>query len=88
MNNWYPITSLIASIFSLLLGIFVYLKGKNNPVNKSFAFINFSLVVWCFGSYNVNIARDQSTALFWDRFIYIGAVFIPVFFAHFVFLNL
>jgi signal transduction histidine kinase len=42
-----------------------------------------AIAVWCFGSIKTVLASNEYIALFWGRFLYVGALFIPSLFLHF-----
>ncbi|RKY30792.1 MAG: hypothetical protein DRP74_06245 [Candidatus Omnitrophota bacterium] len=81
--NIYAITALIGSTSSLILGIFVCFKNKNRPVNRYFGLLSLSIFIWVFGCFMESSVTTQSSALFWDKFLYTGAAFAPTLFLHF-----
>ena len=86
--NVFAFSGLLIGIFCLLFGIFVYWKGRQIKSNKLWAIFCFSTAIWGFGGYKIGLIRDPSEALFWWRLTYIGIIFIPVLFYHFVYLFL
>jgi signal transduction histidine kinase len=80
-NNW---TALLTSLLSLLLGLFVFLKGRDKPANLTLAFSSLALALWCFGQLMGGLAVSKTAVLGWTRVGIGGAIFIPVFFLHFV----
>lgn len=87
--SFHALASLIISLSSIGLGLFVYLKGRNKTANITLALYTVSVAAWSFGQFMTEIVPDYNSALFWARFHLAGAIFIPVFFIHFVesFLN-
>ena len=83
--NAFAVSGLLTGIFCLLFGIFVYLKGRQNKSNKLWAIFCFSVAVWGFGGYKIGLIKNPSEALFWWRITYVGIIFIPVLFYHFVY---
>ncbi len=83
----FSISGLLTGITSLLLGIFVFLKRKNN-VHKIWSVFCFSVAVWGFGGYKLGMIQDLYQGFIWWKITYIGIIFIPVFFYHFVYLFL
>jgi len=75
---------MITAILSLTLGAFVYYRGRKSIINLSFALMSLSIFVWSFGVSREIVAQNIQIGLFWNRFLYIGAISIPVFFLHFV----
>ena len=80
----YSLTALINAITSFVLGIFVYFKNKKAPINKTFALFAFAVFFWSFSYFLWQIAKDPQSALFWSRSLILGAIFIPIFYFHFV----
>jgi len=83
--NFFSSYCLITSVASLTLGFFVYLKNRKAFVNKLWFLLSLSIAMWNFGYFKSLVVPDQMQALFWSRyFLYVGAIFIPAFFVHFV----
>jgi len=87
--TFYALSGLINAIASTLLGFFVVVKGRKNIVNKTFTFFCFSVALWSYGYYLWQISDNAVSALFWSRFLMVGAIFIFISYFHFVlvFLN-
>lgn len=83
MNN-YIISSLATSFTTLALALFVFLKNKKRPLNRTFALYTVSIGVWSYGFYRMITASNIEQGLFWSRALHIGALFIPTLFLHFV----
>lgn len=80
MNPW-AIPSLVACIFHACLMIYVLHKNPKSSVNRSFALILLTFVIWQFGAYLQLSAPDAEQALFWCKFNWIGGIYIaPAFF--------
>ncbi|MFA4833690.1 MAG: ATP-binding protein [Patescibacteria group bacterium] len=78
------ILPLISAIFVFILGLLVFSKNKKSRVNFTFFLHSLAITVWLFATFMMFISReDREAAIFWDRFVYIGVVFIPVFMYHF-----
>ncbi|PIQ74441.1 MAG: hypothetical protein COV85_02005 [Candidatus Portnoybacteria bacterium CG11_big_fil_rev_8_21_14_0_20_44_10] len=86
-NNSTDIISLIplaSAGFVFILGIFVFLSNWRATLNRIFFFYSISITIWFFGTYKMFFACENAeTAMFWDRFIYIGVIFIPSISYHF-----
>ncbi len=76
--NLYDLTSITSFASSAFLGIFVYLKNKNNPLNRAYALLSIAIFMWVFGSFNENSVSSHAQALFWDKFVFVGAAFAPI----------
>ncbi len=75
---------LFTAIVSLLLGIFVFVKGSNKSANLTLAMFSLSLALWCFAQVMGGAAESKELVLLWTREGIAGAIFIPVFFLHFI----
>jgi hypothetical protein len=84
MNKAYIISCALAGTLSLLLGIFVYLKNKTSNVNKVGMFLNFGVGLWTWSLFGRELSFEKTTALFFIRLSYVGVIFIPAIFLHFV----
>jgi signal transduction histidine kinase len=75
------------SLFSLTLGLFVWIKGFHKPVNRMWALTCLSISVWGLGLGMLVRAPDWNNAYLWERWVqYPGAIMIPILFLHFVML--
>jgi len=75
----------ITAITTILLGIFVLVKNRQNVVNKIFAFYSFSISWWSFSEIWGIACDNKTTALIWTRIEQVGVFYIPTLFVHFVF---
>ena len=69
----------------IILGFFVYFKGRHKAENRLFALTSILVGVWCSFPFFTNLITDNTAALFWARILYIPAVFVPSAFVHFGF---
>ncbi|NQT30639.1 MAG: hypothetical protein HQ596_08710 [Candidatus Saganbacteria bacterium] len=81
--SFYLGSLLFTAIASLLLGVFVYIKGRNKAPNIALFLFSISVAVWCFGQFMGEKGASQQAVLFWTRLGIAGAVFIPATFVHF-----
>ena len=84
MSFW-ALSGFINGITATLLGIFVYLKNKKSPINITYALFCCSIAVWGFSYFIWQISKDEISALFWCRALMAGAIFIPIFYLHWLF---
>jgi len=84
MNKAYIISCAFAGTLSLLLGIFVYLRNKTSNVSKVGMFLNFGVGLWTWSLFGRELSIEKTTALFFIRLSYVGVIFIPAIFLHFV----
>jgi len=79
----YTITALITALGTTFLGCLVYFRNRKGKVNKSYALISLSVAIWSYGLFFCFVSSGIS-ALYWARFLHIGAIFIPITFFYFV----
>jgi signal transduction histidine kinase len=84
MNTPYIISCAITGTLSFLLGIFVYFKNRESNVNKVCMLLNFSVSLWAWSLFGRDLAYEKTTALFFVRLCYVGTIFLPALFFHFV----
>lgn len=72
---------LVASFFS---AIFVFIRGPKSSIGFTWSLFSLSVGLWGLGLFKGYITDIESEALFWARFLNLSAIFIPVFFLHFV----
>jgi K+-sensing histidine kinase KdpD len=81
----FSIASLLASIISFILGIFVYLKNTKSVVNRTWLFLSINVSIWSLGIFALHNSPDHAHAFFWIRFMYCGSIFVPSSFLHLIF---
>lgn len=84
MNTFYIVSCAITGFLSFLLGVFVYFKNRSSNVNKICMLLNLSISLWSWPLSMRELVSEKATALFFVRLCYVGAVFIPPLFLHFV----
>ncbi|MFA5747408.1 MAG: histidine kinase N-terminal 7TM domain-containing protein, partial [Candidatus Paceibacterota bacterium] len=82
-------TALISGLFMISLGIFVFFKSPTKKLNIIYLLFTASMANWLIFSFMLYNAKDDAQAVFWDRMVYLGVVFIPIFMYHFglIFIN-
>ena len=75
---------LISALVSLCLGWFVYTQGRGKTLNVTLALLSLATFGWCFGQFMGEVVGAKEAVLFWTRFNLAAAVFIPLFYFHFV----
>jgi len=81
ISIFYP---LVSAVFVFILGFLVFLRNPKSRLNWTFSLHALVITVWLFGTFMMFLNRDNiEAAIFWDRFIYGGVVFIPAFMYHF-----
>ena len=76
---------LFGVVLTGLIGLFVYLRDPGRAVNRTWGGMCASVSWWYFGRYMRLTSLNEVDALFWCRFMYMGAVFAPSLFVHFVY---
>lgn len=85
MLKSFTIACLVTSFSSLLLGAFVYLKGREKGPNRIWGITSLCVSLWSLGLGMMSKAGGQQEALFWLKNVhYLGALFIPTTFLHYV----
>lgn len=82
--NFYGLSALINFATCLLLGLFGFFKGKGDKITRSFLWFCLSISFWSISYFIWQLAEDEKTALLWSRILMAGAIFIPIFYLHFV----
>ena len=82
---FYALSGLINGLTSTIFGLFVYLKHKRNPVNRSYGLLSLGIAVLGYSYFFWQISRTPHEALFWLRWLTVGSIFIPSFFLNFIF---
>lgn len=80
----FALSGFLNGILALIFGLFVLLSNRKNKVNQIFSLVSFSVIVWGISYGMWQISTEKETALFWTRFLNIGATLIPIFFLHWI----
>ncbi len=83
ITSTYSLLPLISSIFVIALGFFIWIKRIKEKLHILFFAYCFNISIWLFGTFKLFNAITEQDQIWWDRFIYIGVVFIPIFLYHF-----
>ncbi|MBH41154.1 MAG: hypothetical protein CL685_00380 [Candidatus Magasanikbacteria bacterium] len=83
--NLVTILPLACAIFVLIFGFFVVAKNISVRVNQLLFGFCLSMFFWMFGTFMMFYLGGENTqaSIFWDRFVYIGVVFMPPLMHHF-----
>jgi len=82
--NLFAMSGLLIGIFCAILGVLSFAKAKKT-LHYIWGLFSFSVALWGFGSYGIGLANYPESAIWWWKIGYIGVIFIPVFFTHFVY---
>jgi len=80
--NSFAIATLMCAIINFGFSIFIYIKRQRNLITKTFALMCISIGVWSLGLFLQVTATEKTWGLFWTRLLYVGVIFIPIFFLH------
>ena len=81
------IISIFITLTSFGLSAFLLSKEGKDPVKKAFGIFGLSIGIWGFAGSIISLIpkSNPSSALFWWQIAYTGIIFIPIFYAQFVF---
>ncbi len=81
--NFFSISSVLVTIVSILMGVFVIVKGKKTA-SYIWAIFCFTVSIWGIAGYNFSVTTFKDTAFFWWQIAYVSVILTPVFYYHFV----
>ncbi len=86
MNVLQPFTiiSLTALIFYSILLAVILTRDVRNRLRQSFVVYLISMIVWSFGSFMLFSEIHIGDVLFWNRFMVVGSMLMPIAFCRFV----
>lgn len=73
--NIYIVASVLAFLVSIILAIFVLLKGRRDPKRNAFIPITTLAGTWCLFPFVTALAPSLDKAILWARVVYIAALF-------------
>lgn len=83
--SYFAIVALVNTLSSAILGLIVYLKNKKGDVNRTFFYYSIAITFWSFAYFVWQVSRTESAAIFWCKALMMGAIFIPVLYARFIY---
>ncbi|MBI4426997.1 MAG: hypothetical protein HY569_00725 [Candidatus Magasanikbacteria bacterium] len=84
MFDIYTILPLTCAIFVAFFGVFVLLNDEKSRMHHLLFGFCMSMMFWMFGTFMMFYTRgNYYEAIFWDRFVYAGVVFMPPLMHHF-----
>jgi len=89
IEKLYIFSSLLNTLGSSIFSFFVYSKNKKSSVNIRYLIMGLTITFWSSFLFLCHIVNSNSVALYLNRILHIGAIFIPITFFHFIleFLN-
>jgi signal transduction histidine kinase len=82
--NPLAISAFFTAITCLILGGIVLFSKRGKDISRSYVLLTIGFFVWIFGIGMEIGASNKNWGLFWNRWLYSGAIFIPTFFLQFV----
>lgn len=76
-------SSLITSVLSFSLALFVIYKNKKSSLNRSWFLVSFFMGIWSFALWGVVSATAYRQALLFQYLLDVSAIFIPIFYFKF-----
>jgi len=81
--TFYSIPPLLAATLIFACGLWVVLKNYRSATNLTFGLLCLGVCTWLFSSFMSYSTSHYDEALFWEKVIYVGVVYIPAFFYQF-----
>lgn len=76
----------IVSVVNLFWGLLILSQSRDRKPNLFFSFVIFSVVAWTLAIIGYRLVASELYALLLCRFLYVAAIFIPLFFLYFTFI--
>ncbi len=88
--NAFAISSILIFIANLMMAVLMLFKSGDRKLTKTWILMSIGSAIWGFGAYKFSTTQSKEIAFFWWQFAYIGGVFCPAIFFHFIckFINL
>ena len=83
--GYYLLSALINFIASIILGSIILIRNPRDKINYSFSLFAFAVAFWSLSYFFWQTSLNYTNALFWAKTLMAFAIFIPVFYLHFVF---
>lgn len=87
MLSVFSISGLLILTTSALMAVFMFIQNKL-LIHILWGIFCISVAFWGLGAFRIGAVADPGQALWWWRIAYIGVIFIPVLFTHFVYIFL
>ena len=82
--NPLAMSAFFTAMASLVMAAIVFFKEKRDKIRIGYTALTISFFVWILGIGMEVIAPNKDWGLFWNRWLYSGAIFIPTFWTQFV----
>ncbi len=80
----FVISSYLTAAASVFFGLFVLFKNWRSRVNITWFLTTIAIAIWALSLGMEVSSPDYETAFLWNKILNIGAIFIPIFFYHFI----
>lgn len=84
MLIFFKSTFFLGGIVPLFLGLFIYLKNRNNTLTRTYFGMSTCCAVWSLGFFMLISSDSLPAAVFWRWFMESGSIFIVAFWIHFI----
>jgi signal transduction histidine kinase len=84
MSSIFSIFSLLTALVAAATGLIVMLK-RHDKVAKSWGLLSLSVLLWSLGLGLMVISPTKTEAFFWCLIHYLGCIFVPAAYLHFIF---
>jgi serine phosphatase RsbU (regulator of sigma subunit) len=74
-NPW-AVPVFFVSIFTIALGLFVWIHNRKSLINIAYLFVNFSVGIWLFATVWMFASKSIDLGLFWNKIIWMAVPFI------------
>jgi len=81
----YILSFYITTITNIFLAAFLIYKSNKSILNWTAALFSLTIAIYSLSFATTITSTNKNLALFWNRFLYLGVIFMPVFFLHFTF---
>jgi len=81
--NIYAISAIVNVIVAMFIGGVIWRRGEDRLLVNTLGLFSLTLAIWSFGYVFWQLAPNANQALFWSRFLMMGAIFVSVTFFHF-----
>lgn len=81
--NAFIISSFLTAGLSIILGLFIFLQNPRDKTNRLWSLTTFAVFLNWLGLGFICISNNAEQAFFWQKILYVGTIFIPIFFFHF-----
>lgn len=84
MAKLFVISLFLTAATSFLLGSIVLLKNSRSKINILWFLSSIGIFIWS-GALGLELfSSNYSSAFFWNKILNLGAIFVPIFFYHFI----